>query len=145
MWKSLFTSSPLAFSALHPWHMLRIITSPGKEALRAHCSQKHIYPHSGSDTPNLPTVPIQQLLATSNAWHKEDARNRKMNQVQLMSSRRGQMPTLVPATNSDIPPRGSQDCLHSSARSSFELHPLFLTTLLQYHQQENHGNLLRNC
>lgn len=42
------------------------------------------------------------------------------------------MPTLVLATNSHMPLR---ECLYSSAKSSFEIHPLFLTTLLQLHQR----------
>lgn len=51
------------------------------------------------------------------------------------------MPTLVSATNSHIPLR---ECLYSSLKSSFEIHPLFLTTLLQFHQPENNENLLLN-
>lgn len=147
----LFISPPFAWSALLPQEMLRITTSPRKAALRADCSQKHIYLHSGREPPSHPTVPTQfngyplhtmpdtRKMPGIEKWTKYSACPPGDSRCQ-----HSYLQYKLSYTLEGVLAR-SHNCLCSEAKSSIEFHPqTFLTRLLQSHQPENNKNLLLN-
>lgn len=76
-------------------------------------SEIHLSSLVGNPQPSHCSNSIQWFLAT----YKEDARNRKMNQVQCMSSGREQMPTLLPVAQPTFPRECNPDHMTASPQA----------------------------